>query len=153
MFDEEKFYTEESAKFQKEQGKAREMEQTFEAAQQAAAAPPGMMGPPGAPPAGGAPGGMPGAMPGGAPGGMPPAGGAGGAGGMTPNDLTMQAEQLAMQMLGMPYEIRKSQLNQMKKADETLHALVIQKMETIRRQAQQQGGFQMIQQMTGSQAG
>lgn len=137
MFEEEKFFTEESSRFQKEQGKAREMEQTFEAAQQAANAPPGAMPPMGA----GAPapaGAMPGAPP---------------AGGTTPNDLMMQAEQMAMQMLGMPYEIRKSQLLQMKKADQTLHALVIQKMEEIRRQAQHEGGFQMIQQMAGAQAG
>jgi hypothetical protein len=140
MFEEEKFFGEESARFQKEQAKSQEMEQTFEAAQQAANAPPGQMPPMGA----GAPA-PAGAMPGGAP--------AGAAGGTTPNDLMMQAEQIAMQMLGMPYEIRKSQLNQMKKADETLHALVIQKMETIRRQAQHEGGFQMIQQMAGAQAG
>lgn len=139
MFEEEKFFGEESSRFQKEQAKAREMEQTFEAAQQAANAPPGAMPPMGA----GAPA-PAGAMPGGAP---------AGAMGTTPNDMMMQAEQLAMQMLGMPYEIRKSQLLQMKKADQTLHALVIQKMEEIRRQAQQQGGFQMIQQMAGAQVG
>ena len=64
-----------------------------------------------------------------------------------------QAEQVAMQMLGMPYEARKSQLLQLKKSDQTLHALVIQKMEEIRNQAKQQGGFQALQQMTGAQTG
>lgn len=149
QFDEEKFYQEASARFQKEQQKQQEMEQTFEQAQQL-------------PPPGGAMGGMPGGapMPGGDPaaaGGMPaggamqpqPAGGAG----TTPQDMMTQAEQVALQMLGMPYEARKSQLGELKKSDETLHALVIQKMEDIRNKAKQQGGFQMIQQMAGSQAG
>jgi len=151
MFDEEKFYSDASQRFQKEQQKQQEMEQTFEQAQQAP--PPGMPGAPMDPAAMAAGGGMPpggGAMP---PGGaaMPPGGGGGG--GTTPQDMMAQAEQVALQMLGMPYEARKSELLKIKKSDQTLHALVIQKMEEIRRQAKQQGGFQALQQMVGSQAG
>ena len=67
--------------------------------------------------------------------------------------MMMQAEQVAMQMLGMPYEARKSELLKLKQGDETLHALVIQKMDDIRGQAKQQGGFQALQQMVGAQAG
>jgi hypothetical protein len=140
MFEEEKFFRQESSRFQKEQGRAQELESTFEAAQQAAQAPPGQMGPPMA----GAPAGAP----------MMGPGGAGGvAGGTTPADLMSQGEQIAMQLLGMPYEARKSQLLQIKKSDATLHAIVIQKMEELRQQAQSQGGFQLLQQQFGSQTG
>lgn len=149
QFDEEKFFQEASARFQKEQSKQQEMEQTFEQAQQLPP-PGGMGGMPGAPMPGGAPaaaGGMP------AGGGMMPPAGGGGGGGTTPQDMMTQAEQIALQMLGQPYESRKSQLGELKKSDETLHALVIQKMEDIRNKAKSQGGFQMVQQMAGSQAG
>jgi len=145
MFEEEKQFSEESNRFQKEQGKAQEFEQMFDAADQAAMQPPGMQ--PGMPGAAGAP---VGPTP---PGGAAPMGGAPAAGGTTPDDMMAQAEQIAQQMLGMPYEIRKSELGKMKKADETLHALVIQKMDEIRNQAKSQGGFQALQQMVGGQAG
>jgi hypothetical protein len=97
-------------------------------------------------------GGMAMGMPGAAPMGPTPPGGMGGGapGGTTPQDMMAQAEQVALQMLGMPYEIRKSQLLQLKKGDETLHALVIQKMEDIRGQAKSQGGFQALQQAVGA---
>lgn len=67
--------------------------------------------------------------------------------------MMAQAEQVAMQMLGMPYEARKSELLKLKKSDEMLHAMVIQKMDEIRQQAKSQGGFQALQQMTGAQTG
>ena len=147
MFEEEKFFQEASERFQTEQAKTQEMKQLFEAADQQAGMQPPM---PGAAPGGAAPGGA-------APGGMPAAGGmpagGGGGGGTTPEDMMSQAEQIAMQLLGMPYEQRKSQMLQLKKSDQTLHALVVQKMEEIRGQAKQQGGFQALQQMVGSQAG
>lgn len=146
MFEEEKFYQEQSKRFQKEQARAQQIEETFEAGQQAT-----MQS--GAMPPGAAVGPMPAGGPAGAPGMVPGAAPAGVQGGTTPADMMAQAEQIAMQMLGMPYEVRKSELLKLKKADQTLHALVIQKMTTIRQQAQQQGGFQMLQQMTGSQTG
>ena len=139
MFEEEKFFQEESSRFQKEQARTQEMERTFEAAEQMAAAPGGM--PPGAA----------GPMAPAPAAGPTPAAGSGS--GTTPEDMLSQAEQVAMQMLGMPYEARKSELLKLKKSDQTLHALVIQKMEEIRRQAKQQGGFQALQQMVGAQAG
>lgn len=91
-----------------------------------------------------------GAMPGG---GMMPAGPSGGVGGneqMTPEDLTEKAQQIATQLLGMPYELRRQQLNQIKKSNETLHSLVIAQMDKIRQQAQTAGGFQQLQQMVGA---
>jgi hypothetical protein len=136
MFEEEKYYQDQSKRFQKEQSRAQEMEQTFEQGAQMGMQMGGMaMGMPGAAPMGPTP---PGGMGGGAP------------GGTTPQDMMAQAEQVALQMLGMPYEIRKSQLLQLKKGDETLHALVIQKMEDIRGQAKSQGGFQALQQAVGA---
>jgi hypothetical protein len=157
MFEEEKYYQDQSKRFQKEQSEAQTMEETFETAeaqqQMQGAGMPGAM-----------PGVMPGAEQGAAQGAMPAQGGApmqagamptgapGGAG-TTPDDMMAQAEQIAMQMLGMPYEARKSELLNLKKSDETLHALVIQKMKDIRQKGQQQGGFQAVQQMVGAQAG
>ena len=99
---------------------------------------------------------MAGGMPaqGGAPmaGGMPMAAGAApqAAAQVTPEDLTMQAEQLAYQMLAMPYELRRSQLLQIKKSNETLHALVISKMQQLRQRAQTEGGFLALQQSVGA---
>jgi hypothetical protein len=141
MFEEEKFFQDESSDFQKEQGKAQAMTQTFEQAEQGATMPPG---------GGGMPGGAMGPTPA-----MGPAmpGGGQPAGGTTPADLMSQAEQMAMQLLGQPYESRKSEMLKIKKSDETLHALVVQKMESIRNQAKSQGGFQALQAMVGGQAG
>jgi len=73
--------------------------------------------------------------------------------GVTPGDLMQQAEQIAYQLLGMPYETRKSELLKIKKANETLHALIISKMKSIRQQAQTTGGQQMMQQTVGAGAG
>lgn len=136
MFEEEKQFNEESSKFQKDQQKSQEFEQIFDQAQ--------MPQQPGMPP-----------QPGAAVGPTPPGGPAGApqAGGTTPDDMMMQAEQVAMQMLAMPYEARKSELLNLKKSDQMLHALVIQKMDEIRGQAKNEGGAQVIQQMVGGQAG
>lgn len=70
--------------------------------------------------------------------------------GVTPGDLMQQAEQIAYQLLGMPYETRKSELLKIKKSNETLHALIISKMKSIRQTAQSQGGMQMMQQTVGA---
>jgi hypothetical protein len=53
-------------------------------------------------------------------------------------------------MLGMPYELRRSELLKIKKSNETLHSLVIAKMDGIRQQAKTQGGYQALQQMVGA---
>ena len=150
QLEEEKFRQEEMAKFQEDQAKKQELEDTMQAGSQGQLpyAAPGMAMPPG----GGAQPGMP---PGG--GGMPPGmpmqpgmpmggGGGGGGGGVTPADMTSQAEQIAYQMLAMPAELRRGELLKLKKSDETLHSVVIGKMNKIRQEAQTQGGYQMLQQ-------
>jgi hypothetical protein len=154
-FDEQEFMEEAQAKYQERAAQRQELQQTM-AQGSAGMAQPGTPGGPAMPPmdpsqGGGMPpggGGMPpgGGMPMG--GGMPTGGGPGGSG-ITPDDMMAQAEQIAYQMLGMPYEQRKSQLLQIKKSNETLHALIISKMKTIKQQAQSQGGQQMLQQQLG----
>ena len=108
--------------------------------------------PPGAPmdPAamgGPAPGGM--EMPGGgAP--MPMPGGGGGApsgapGAATLDEMDVQAEQMAQQILTMDPTTRRSELVNLKHSDETLHALVKSKLDTLEQQAAQTG-IQMTRQ-------
>jgi hypothetical protein len=156
VLEEEEFTQEALARFQEEMVKKQELQNTL-AQGAAGVAPPGMPGAmPGMAPAGGMPPGMP--PPGAAPAPMPAAGGAGmmpppgGApgGGTTPEDMMLQAEQMAQQLLGMPLEIRKSELLKIKKSNETLHALIISKLNSIRQQAKTQGGYQLIQQMAGT---
>lgn len=72
---------------------------------------------------------------------------------VTPEDMMASAEQIAYELLGKPFELRKSDMLKIKKANETLHALVVQQMEKIRNSAKQQGGFQMLQQQLGPGAG
>ena len=96
-------------------------------------------------------------------GGMPPAGGAG-AGGMPPAGgaaggdgsmagLEMQAQQIAEQLVALPYEQRRPQLTELSRSNPTLHALVKSKLEDIRSQAKNEGGYQAIQQMYGGTGG
>lgn len=164
MLEEEQFQREEMQRFQEESAQKQELQQTM-AAGSAGQIPgvPGMMPPgmppgqPGMAPPGAMPPGATGQMPPGAPGAMPmgggmmpPAGGGASNAGVTPEDLAMQAEQIANQMLTIPYELRRGELNKIKKSNETLHSLVIAKMQKVRQTAQTQGGFQMLQQMTGA---
>jgi len=162
MFEEEKWYQETSQRFQEELSQKQQMQQQV---QQAVAA--GQQGQQGQPPgAQGMPqqGGTQQVAQGqaqGQPQGQPaqqvaPAAAAQqlmASGQVTPEDMMATAEQIAYQLLGMPYEMRKSQLMQIKKSSEPLHAMVIQQMEKIRRNAQQQGGFQVMQQQLGGAAG
>lgn len=157
LFEEEEYSREQMARFQEEQSHKDQLQQTMVMGATGQAQP-----------------GMPGAQPGMSPEqaaqasaaqqGTPPtpqalAAGAAAGGGMgmaanagqvTPEDLSAQAEQIAMQMLGMPYEQRRSELLKIKKANETLHSLVIAKMDKIRQDASSQGGFQALQQMVGA---
>jgi hypothetical protein len=156
MLQEERTIQDEMSEFQEQQAKKQELQQTMAmgaAGQLQPTAGQGVPGQPGAPAGGGVPqGGNPTAQ------GMPPAGMTGGAmpsmnpADMTPQDLAAQAEAQAQQLLAMPYEMRRSQLNQIKKLNETLHALIIQKMQTIRQSAQTQGGLQLLQGMQQPQA-
>jgi hypothetical protein len=105
-------------------------------------------------PAQGGPAGAMAPMGGGTPGmGAPMGGGGMGAGGTssTPQQMMLQAEQIAQQLLQMPYEMRKSEMLKLKQSDEALHALVKSKMEKARQGAAQQGKA-MLQQPQGGQA-
>jgi hypothetical protein len=77
--------------------------------------------------------------------GMPQAGGSP-AGMQTPQDMLMQAEQIAGQLLQMPDPDRKRALNDLRKSNEALHALVMSKIDKLRYNAQQQGGQMLLQQ-------
>jgi hypothetical protein len=147
---EEGYVQEEMANFQEDQAQKQELQQNMATGAAGmlqslqGAGQPGAAMAPGAP-AGGAP--APGQ---GSSGFIAPAPAMGNSGGVTPEDLTAQAEQIAQQMLAMPYEIRRSQLLQLKKGNETLHSLVIAKMGSIRQQAQTIGGQQVLQQQAAS---
>lgn len=91
---------------------------------------PGMAGPGGAPPPGGAP--------------MDPMAVGMGGGGMgapapgstqTPEAMTAEADRLAQEIMQMEATARRSALINLKKADEVLHALVSQRIETLENQA------------------
>lgn len=168
LLQEEGVIQEEMTQFQEEQAQKQELQRTMAmgAAGMLQPVQPGAPGQPGAPAAGamggapGAPGAAPGApqgggapVPGMAPG-MPPMGTppAMSPTEMTPQDLQAQAASQATQALGMPYEMRRSFLNDIKKSNETLHALVIAKMNEMRQRAKNVGGQQVIQQMTQPQA-
>lgn len=147
---EEQFMQEEMKKFQDEQQQKQNLQQTFQAGSMGTQ--PGMPGQPMQPGAAGQPvqgqsvAGQPGAVPPGTPPAMGTMFGGTQTGNITPEDLTAQAEQLAYQMLSMPYELRRGQLLQIKKSNETLHSVVIAKMQQIRQQAQTQGGHMLLQQ-------
>lgn len=70
-------------------------------------------------------------------------------GNVTPDDLMSTAEQIAYQLLAMPYEMRKSEMLKIKKANETLHSLILGKMKDARSQARSIGGQQVMSQMVG----
>jgi hypothetical protein len=91
------------------------------------------------------PGAAPGAPQGAMPGAAPTPGGAP-SGMSTPQDMLMQADQMAGQLLQMPEPDRKRQLHDLKKSDEALHALVMSKIQQQRYDAQQQGGQMLLQQ-------
>jgi hypothetical protein len=146
MFEEEEYSQQVMQEFSEDQAQRQEL---HAAMQQGAAgvAPPGA---PGGPPMQAAPAGAP--MPGGA----MPAGGAlpMGAGqptvqgpGVTPQDLTLQAENIAMQLISAPYAVRRAELLNIKKTNETLHALVMQKLTDVRQQAASVGQQQVLSQM------
>ena len=169
MLEEQEYMMEQQKRFQEESQQKDELSSMVQAGAAGQAQP----GQPGGPPPQAAgqpqPGGQPGqqAQPGdpnaqgAGQGGMPPGGppniGAmmpsGSGADVTPEDMMAQAQQIATQLLGMPYELRRSQLNQIKKSNETMHSLVIAQMDKIRQQAQTTGGFQALQQMVGAGAG
>jgi len=136
IYDEQRQQQEMEREFQTEEEARAKLEEQLNQATQAQEAPAG----PGAPPMmGGAPAG--GAMPG-----MPGGAGANPAGTGTPQDMMLQAEEMAMQLLQMPDPDRRSQLIDLKHSNETLHAMVSQKIEDLRNDAQQQGGRMLLEQ-------
>jgi len=64
----------------------------------------------------------------------------------TPGDVLDQAAEEAQRLVTMPYEQRRSELGNLKKTNEQLHALVKAKMESIRGQAKSVGGQQVLAQ-------
>lgn len=68
---------------------------------------------------------------------------------ITPQDMMGQAQELAMQLVSMPYEQRRTQLSSIKASNQALHALVKQQMETIRSQASSQGRMMLQQPQPG----
>lgn len=137
IFDEKRIFEEEASKFQKEQDQAMEMQRRLaETSAMRQGAMPGMPMAPGMPPGGGAGGGL------GAP-------GMGQGGSMTPGDILDQADQVAQQLLAMPEANRRRQLTQLRQTDETLHAVVKQKLQNMRSQARSVGQEQVIAQAAG----
>jgi len=148
--EEERVEAETTAQMQKEMEQAESMDQMA-----APVAPAGA--PPGGMPAGMSPAGAP--MASMAPGGGPmPASQAFAAGQplmpnkpTTPEEMMQMAGTLAQQIMSMPESQKDSALIQLKKEDATMHALVSSQIEEIRRQAQQQGGAQVMAQQFGKQ--
>jgi hypothetical protein len=151
MFEEQQYTDEQTARFQEEMTKKQQLQSNMQMG--AAGQPMGGQPVPGQPPGAGQP-----------PAGQPPAGGEAQAGaapmptmpsqmtntaGATVEDMSYQAEQIAYQLLAMPYELRKSEMLKIKRSNETLHSLVVAKLEKIRGQAQTQGGYAVIQQSLG----
>lgn len=98
----------------------------------------------------------------GQPGGDPSQGGAGGQPGpqnsawntanMTPEDMQNAAATEAQRMLQLPYEIRRTQLNQLRQTGgDTLWMLVKGEMDKLRSSAKSQGGYSALQQMVNPQ--
>ena len=65
---------------------------------------------------------------------------------ITPNDLQAAAESLAQELLGLDEGTKDSQLRELKQFNPTLHALVREKMDDIRRQTRMQGGAMLMEQ-------
>ena len=76
--------------------------------------------------------------------GVPAQGGAA-AQAMTPMDMMQQADQLAQQMLQMPYEARRRELINIKNTNPTLHALLKSKLEDYRSEAASVGQQAVLQ--------
>jgi len=138
MFDEQRMLRDETTKMQREQQQQQEMDKRLAETNQVMQG--GMMPPGGAPvaPGGGAGGGM------GAPGSAQ-------GGGVTPADVLGQADQIAQQLSVIPEGERRRQLSAIKQQDETLHAVVKQKLSNLRTQARSIGQEQVLQQMAGGQ--
>jgi hypothetical protein len=136
LYAENRMQGEMEREFQKEMEEQAETDQRLQAMEQPQAPPPGAM------PQGGAPG-----QP------MPMAAGSAAAqlAPQSPQDMLAKAEEMAMQLLQMPEAQRRSELVNLKKQDEAMHALIKSKMQTIRQGAALQGRDMVLQQQGGPQ--
>jgi len=128
---------------QMEQQKAEEQIAALEMAQQPM--PMGGMGAPTGAPMGG-PGGIGAPVPQ-AMAGMPPTAAAPTSGAQTPMDMMAQADQMAQQLVQIPYPQRRQQLTDMKHNNPALHAIVTQKMEDLRQQVASEAKMSLSQGM------
>jgi hypothetical protein len=130
--DEQEMFDKRMADLQRRQQKAQELQGIVDTPLQPPGGDPNMMGG-GDPSMMGGGGGMP--APGGGGGGMP----APGSGSATMDDLTMQAEQTAQEILTMDPSTRRSTLLQLRKDNEALAALTKDKLRQLEQTAAQQG--------------
>jgi len=79
--------------------------------------------------------------------GMPPTAAAPASGAQTPMDMMAQAEQMAQQLVQIPYPQRRQQLTDMKQSNPALHAIVTQKMEDLRQQVSSEARMSLSQGM------
>jgi len=158
--EEERIYAEEQARLQEQMAQAEQMQAMAQPADMlggvgnTGASATGLPGQPpaGAPPAGAAPG-MPPMLPGQAPSAvdqflmqrqnspnMP----------RTPEEMQMQAQLIANDLLSKPESLKDSELIKLKRTDPTTHALVTSIMDDIRQQARTQGGAMVMAQQFGA---
>jgi hypothetical protein len=159
QMDDQRYQAEQQAKLQEEMEQAATMEQMGQPPPQ------GQPGQPGAAPGGAPAGGQQGAP---SQGGDPSQQGQPGAAGaaaqsvtanlptqpneeITPEELQQRAQYVATQLMGMPESQKDSEMRKLKQMDPTLHSLVKSIMEDMRRQAQLQGGQQVMAQQFGKQ--
>jgi hypothetical protein len=74
-------------------------------------------------------------------------------GGSTPGDINQEADEMAKQLLQMPETERKRQLTSIRNNNDTLHALVLKKMDQYRNQARSVGMDQALPQIVQNQQG
>jgi len=67
----------------------------------------------------------------------------------TPEEMQMQAQLIAEQILQLPETQKDSQLIKLKKADPVMHAIVSSMIDDIRQQAKSQGGAMLMDQQYG----
>ena len=65
-------------------------------------------------------------------------------GGATPENVNQEADDMARKLLQMPDSERRRQLTSIRNSNDTLHALVLKKMEQLRNQARSVGGEQAL---------
>jgi hypothetical protein len=160
MLEEEKIYAEEQQRMQKELEQAQQMQDLSQQVEMAAG-----VGEAGAGATGMPPGGAPGMPPAGAPPGAAPGMGPSAVDQFlmqrqnspnmprTPEDLQMQAQLIANDLLAKPESLKDSELIKLKRTDQTMHALVTSIIDDIRQQARTQGGAMVMQQQFGQPAG